>query len=185
MQETNPGLTTPLIFHKIHNIRYLQTLIERSAMEYQQIIPKTELARNTRQVLQAVQRGQTAIIESHGQAEAAILEIDDYRILRAVMRYHAQKTEIDPDTGLSAAALSELDDPQEKVDQVLAYYLEEGISLGRAAELLGLPWLDLRTRFLRLDVPILVGPDQPEEVQAELRAIKAWESKDGGADLPG
>jgi len=56
--------------------------------------------------------------------------------------------------------------------------------MGRAAELLGLPWLDLRTRFLRLDVPILVGPDQPDEVLAELRAIKAWESEDGGADIP-
>jgi hypothetical protein len=34
----------------------------------------------------------------------------------------------------------------------------------------------LRTRFLRLDVPILVGADQPEEVLDEIRAIKAWES---------
>ena len=73
--------------------------------------------------------------------------------------------------------LAALEDPQEKVDQVLAYYLNEGISLGRAAELLGLSWLDLRTRFLRLDVPILVGPDQPEEVLTEIRAVKRWESK--------
>jgi prevent-host-death family protein len=145
-------------------------------MEYQQIVPKTDLARKTRQVLQAVQRGQTAIIESHGQPEAAILDIEDYRILRAVMRYHAHKIAVDPEAGLSEAALAELEDPQDKVDQVIAYYLDEGISLGRAAELLGLPWLDLRTRFLRLDVPILVGPDQPDEVLDEIRAIKAWES---------
>lgn len=152
-------------------------------MEYQQIVPKTELARRMRKVLQAVQRGQTAIIENHGQPEAAILEIDDYRILRAVMRYHAQKIEVDTDTGLSNEALAELEDPQNRVDLVLAYYLEEGISLGRAAELLGLPWLDLRTRFLRLDVPILVGPDEPEDILAEIRAIKGWESEDAGSDI--
>jgi prevent-host-death family protein len=145
-------------------------------MKYHQIVPKTELARKTRQVLQAVQRGQTAIIESHGQPVAAILGIDDFRILRAVMRYHAHKIEVEPEAGLSTAALAGFADPQEKVDRVIAYYLDEGISLGRAAELLGLPWLDLRTRFLRLDVPILVGPDQPDEVLDEIRAIKAWES---------
>lgn len=153
-------------------------------MDSQQILPKTDLARRTRQVLQAVQRGQTAIIESHGQPEAAILEIDDYRILRSVMRFHAHKIEFDPETGPTDASLAGFEDPQEKVDQVIAYYLEEGISLGRAAELLGFPWLDLRTRFLRLDVPILVGPDQPDEVLAELRAIKRWESENAGTDSP-
>jgi len=151
-------------------------------MEYQQIVPKTDLARKTRQVLQAVQRGQTAIIESHGHPEAAILNIEDYRILRAGMRHHAHKIAVDPEAGLSEAALAELEDPQDKVDQVIAYYLDEGISLGRAAELLGLPWLDLRTRFLRLDVPILVGPDQPDEVLDEIRAIKRWESEAAGSD---
>ena len=55
---------------------------------------------------------------------------------------------------------------------VIAYYLGEGISLGRAAALLGLPWLDLRSRFLRLDGPFLVGPDQAAEGLAELNAIK-------------
>jgi prevent-host-death family protein len=152
-------------------------------MESLQFIPKTDLARKTRQVLKAVQRGQTAIIESHGQPEAAILDIVDYRILRAVMRFHANKIEIDPEAGLSHETIAALKEPQEQYDLVLAYYLGEGISLGHAAELLELPWLDLRARFLRLDVPILAGPDQPAEVLAEINAIKKWEAEDAAPDI--
>ena len=58
----------------------------------------------------------------------------------------------------------------------------EEISLGRAAQLLGLSWLDLRSRFLLLDVPILVGPDQPTEVLAEINGIKKWEVEDNTPD---
>lgn len=126
-------------------------------MEFLNFIPKTDLARKTRQVLKAVHRGQIAIIRSYGQPVAAILDIVDYRILRAVMWFYANKIEIDPEAGLSHETIAALKEPQKQYDQVIAYYLGEGISLGRAAELLELPWLDLHTRFLRLDVPILVG----------------------------
>ena len=44
-------------------------------------------------------RGQTALIESHGKPGAAIIDIIDYRILRAVMRYHARPPQIDVDAG--------------------------------------------------------------------------------------
>ena len=47
---------------------------------------------------------------------------------------------------------------QAQYDLILAYYLAEEISLSRAAELLDLPWLDLRTCFLRLDVPLRPAP---------------------------
>lgn len=46
-------------------------------MEFLQYSPRTDLARKTRQVLKTVQCGQTAIIESHGQPEAAILDLVD------------------------------------------------------------------------------------------------------------
>ena len=55
-----------------------------------EIIPhvrKTDLARNTRQIIRKVQRGQTILIENHGQAEVAILDIVDYYILRALAAY--------------------------------------------------------------------------------------------------
>ena len=59
-------------------------------------LPKTELARKTRQVLREVQRGYTVLIESHGQAEAVILDIVDYRIVRGFMAYHTRPPKVNP-----------------------------------------------------------------------------------------
>lgn len=56
-----------------------------------QRVSRTELARNTRRVLSDVQRGRTTLIETHGVPEAALLDIVDYRILRAVMHYYAER----------------------------------------------------------------------------------------------
>lgn len=143
-------------------------------MEYAQHIPKTLLARKTRQVLQSVQRGQTAIVENHGQPEAAIIDIIDYHIVRAVLRYHANPAELDPEAGLSDSKLEGIDDLQARFDIVLAHYLGQVISLGRAAELLNLAWVDLRFRFSRLDVPLYLSPETMEEAQAEIDAILSW-----------
>jgi predicted HTH domain antitoxin len=60
---------------------------------------------------------------------------------------------------------------------VIAYYIAGAISLGRAAELLELPWIDLRTRLHRLGVPIRVGPETVEELRAEVEALKVWEEQ--------
>jgi hypothetical protein len=136
-------------------------------MESIQHVRKTDLARNTREVLNTVMRGQTALIESHGKAEAAIIDIVDYLILRAVMRYHARPPEIDANAGLTDAAVQAISDPQARYDLVLAHYLAGSISLGRAAELLKLPSFDLRLRFVRLDVPLRLGPATIEEALAE------------------
>jgi predicted HTH domain antitoxin len=48
------------------------------------------------------------------------------------------------------------------------------ISLGRAAELLGLSWLDLRTRCLRLDVPLRTAPADLAETSADVETAGAW-----------
>jgi hypothetical protein len=140
-------------------------------------ISKTSLARNTRQVINAVMRGQTAVVDSHGQPEVAILDIVDYRIIRAVMRYHAQKPEIDAEAGLADERVTVLSDVQDRFDLVLAHYLAESISLGRAAELLDIYQLDLRARFARLDVPLRIGPATLEEARAEVEAIRKWTSE--------
>ncbi len=147
-------------------------------MNFVQHIPKTDLARKTRQVLLAVQRGQTTIVENHGQPEAAIIDIIDYRIVRAVLRYHANPLDIDPEAGLPDSALDRVDDdPQARFDLVLAHYLAKAISLGRVAEMLDLAWADLRFRFNRLDVPIFVGPENMEELKQELETLQKWESE--------
>jgi hypothetical protein len=139
-----------------------------------QRVSKTYLARNTRRVINEVQRGYTAVIESHGEPEVAVIDITDYYILRAVLRYHARQPEIDAQGGLADAAVAALDNSQARYDLVLAHYLAGAISLGRAAELLNLPWLDLRTRFLRLEVPLRTAPATLEEARADAETARAW-----------
>jgi predicted HTH domain antitoxin len=139
-----------------------------------QYIPKTELARNTRQVINSVLRGQPAVVESYGQPEVVIIDIIDYHIVRAVMRYYAHQPEIDPEAGLPDQEVEAISDPQEGFDLVLAHYLAGAISLGRAAELLDLSWLDLRTRCLRLDVPLRAGPTDVDEARADVELAEVW-----------
>ena len=140
-------------------------------MRYVQHVRKTDLARHTHQVINAVLRGQTAVIESHGQPEAAIIDILDYRILRAAMRYYAQQPEIDVEAGLSDQEKA-LPNLQDRFNLVMAHYLAGTISLARAAELLGLSWLDLHTRCLRLDVPLRTAPANLAEAKANIKAAK-------------
>ena len=143
-------------------------------MNTAQYIPKTELARNTRQVINSVLRGQPAVVESYGQPEVAIIDIVDYYIVRAVMRYYAHQPGIDPEGGLPDQEVEATSDSQERFDLVLAHYLGGAISLSRTAELLDLSWLDLRTRCLRLDVPLRVGPTDLDEAQADVEVAEAW-----------
>ncbi len=146
-------------------------------MESVRRVRKTDLARNTRQILNAVQRGQTTLIENHGEPEAAIIDIIDYRIMRAVLRYYARPPKIAPDQGLPDDEMQEVTEPQGRYNRVIAHYLAGSISLARAAELLALPSLDLRTRFLRLDVPVRSGPANEDEVWADLDAARRWNAE--------
>lgn len=149
-------------------------LIQEVAMESVRRVRKTDLARNTRQVISAVLRGQTAFIESHGEPEAAIIDIADYRILRATMRYHARHPSIDLQKGLPDADVTAVSNLEERYDLVIAHYLSGSISLARAAQLLDLPSLDLRARFLRLDVPIRTAPIDDAEMWADVDAARQW-----------
>jgi hypothetical protein len=137
-----------------------------------QRVSRTELARNTRRVLSDVQRGRTTLIETHGEPEAVLVDIIDYRILRAVMRYYAEKPEIDVEAGLPDSALQNVDDPQARYSIVFAHYLANSISSARAAELLDLPWLELRARCLRLDVPLRSAPGNAEAAAADALAAE-------------
>ena len=140
-------------------------------MEYIQHVRKTDLARNTSQIIKGVQRGQTVLIENHGQVEAAIMDIIDYRILRALTLYYTRRPKLNP-AGLEVQALQNLENPQEKYALVLAHYLAGAISLGRTAELLELHSLELQTRFVRLDVPLNLGPKDIQDAKAEVDAAR-------------
>lgn len=142
-------------------------------MDTIQRVGKTDLARHTKEILRAVQRGQMAIVEGHGRAEVAILDVVDYWLMRAVMVYYAHPTPPPPTiTGLTTDMVDAIEETQERYNLVMAHYLAEAISLGRAAELLGLTWLDLRMRAVKLAIPQRHLTE--EDVTADLNNALTW-----------
>ncbi len=57
---------------------------------------------------------------------------------------------------------------------VVSAYLDEEISLARAASLLGLHPLELREQFLEKGIPLQLGPIDEADAQAEIDAMRAW-----------
>ena len=57
---------------------------------------------------------------------------------------------------------------------VIGAYQDEQINLGKAAELLGLPEIELRERFIELGIPLRIGPANLAEARAEVEAVRAW-----------
>jgi len=76
-------------------------------------------------------------------------------------------------------ALQRLLDEDEELrwSVVINTYLDEEISLARAASLLGLHPLELRERFIEKGVPLHLGPTDKADAQAEVDAIRAWKRK--------
>ena len=60
---------------------------------------------------------------------------------------------------------------------VVGAYLDEEISLGKAAELLGLSWIETRDLFREKGIPLKLGPETMEEAVAEVEAARAYASK--------
>jgi prevent-host-death family protein len=149
-------------------------------MVHTSIISRTDLARRTRQVLDRARRGDTIIVESYGEEQVVVMDAIDYRILRALAAYQAPSispmatddSNLEP-TGLSEAQVERVQQqaggsPQARWNKVIAAYLDEHISLGRAATLLSLSSYELDERFRRLEVPRRIGPRTEEEAKAEV-----------------
>jgi antitoxin (DNA-binding transcriptional repressor) of toxin-antitoxin stability system len=141
-------------------------------METIQTVRKTDLARRTRKVIRDAQKGVTIVVENHGEPEVAIVDILDYRILRALIRFYVEPTALETGALLAMDVDGELE-RDEKVEVVMTHYLAGAIELDRAAELLQTPALDLRTRFLRLDVPLRRETAATEEGGNDERSA-AW-----------
>ena len=119
-------------------------------------ISKTDLARNTREVIEQVKRGQLITVQSYGEDQIVLLDALDYRILRALGHYAVRA---------NAPEDAEL-------DRVITAYLDETINLGKAAEQLGLSRFELMDRFERLGVPLRIGPASVDEAREEVRAAR-------------
>jgi len=147
------------------------------------VISRTDLARHTRRILDRVRRSGPVIVTGHGDEQAVVLDITDYRLLRAAAAYRLKReatrpqAEADIPRGLSeeevqAAIEAAGGDVQAGWNRVLAAYWDGNISLGRAAELLGLSRFELMERMHRLGLPIYMGPQTVEELEAELADLE-------------
>lgn len=119
-------------------------------------ISQADLAKKTQEVVDRVQHGEVAVVETSGQEQAVLLDPVDFRLLQAL----AQCAIGDRERRL----------PGHPDVEALQSYLAEEISLGKTAELLGLSRFELQDRFFRLGVPLRLGPATLEEAQAEIAA---------------
>lgn len=120
-------------------------------------ISKTDLARRTREVLDQARRGQMIIVRSYGEDQVVLLDILDYRILKALA-----SNVLAPDARLS------IDDTEKAIHA----YLNEDISLAKAAELLGVSRYELLERFERMGLPLRQGPQAMDEALDEVNAAR-------------
>jgi hypothetical protein len=135
-------------------------------------VTQDDLARDPSAILETVRREGSALVERQGEPQAAIIDVIDYRLLRAAA--HAQ---VEPPgqaanehtlvQELSDKELAKASDTQARYNLVVKWHLAGLISTGRMAELLGLPFIDLSTRFHRLGIPLRVGPPTVEEIRRD------------------
>ena len=141
----------------------------------EQIVTQTELARRTRAILQQAIEGHIILVHRFGEEQIALLDIHDYRLLRAAASYKARpqapvaNLEETP-AGLDDARVEEAwnqQGPQAAWNLVIHAYLDGDISLGRAAALLGLNRFDFQARFQRLGLSLRTGPADAAEVMED------------------
>ena len=144
------------------------------AMQPLRSVASGELSPKARELLDAVQRGETIFFEAEGEEEAVLIGAIDYRILRAVMHALTSRPDIEPKEGLPERKLMGEPRSQERFNQVIAHYLAEGISLSRASELLEMAPSRLRARFDRLEIPRRVAPLGREETRHDVQTALNW-----------
>jgi len=112
------------------------------------------------------------------QVTSALAELQDEQllVLLEVLRILRSKQEVlllgETDRKL-LRALAARHDSAEVWQGVIDDYLNERISIGRAAELPGIPMLDLRSRFQKLGTSPRWGTQSVEEAQEEINAAAA------------
>ncbi|MCP4397678.1 MAG: UPF0175 family protein [bacterium] len=57
---------------------------------------------------------------------------------------------------------------------IVGAYRDGRINLGKAAELLELPEIELRKHFVKLGIPLRIGSEDLMEARAEVDAVCAW-----------
>jgi predicted HTH domain antitoxin len=120
-------------------------------------ISRTDLARNTREIVDQVRKGYTVFVQSYGEDQIVLLDLLDYKILKALVDYALREA-----TDLRAG----------DVNEVMHRYLDEQISLAKASEILGLSRYELMERFDRLEIPLRLGPETLADAQEEIASAQ-------------
>ena len=123
-------------------------------------ISQADLTNNIEEVVDRVQRGEVTVVESSGHEPIVLMDLLDFRLLRALARCAIDEKE-------------RAQEPEDSDAKVLQAYLAEEINLGKAAELLNLSRFELQARFLRLGVPLRIGPTTLDEAWAEIEAARS------------
>jgi hypothetical protein len=135
-------------------------------------IQRAALVSALAEVFDAVRRGETVVVDEGDEPRVAIIDMTDFHILRAVTSYYAERPAIEPEAGLSDGAVADLTG-QELFNVTLSHYLSDAISLSRAAEILKTAWVELRSRFARLGVPLRTAPESDQEAWEDVLAARA------------
>lgn len=120
-------------------------------------ISRTDLARNTREIVDQVRKGDTVIVQSYGEDQIVLLDVLDYKILKALVDY-SLRGHADLQSG--------------HVSEVMHRYLDEQISLSKASEMLGVSQYELMSHFERLGIPLHLGPETLEDAQEEIASAQ-------------
>jgi len=107
------------------------------------VISRFDLEHNLGEIVSRVRRGELMVLTNSGEEEVILIDPTDFRLLQAVAGSAADSAQMAPEA------------------RVVRDYLDERITLGKAAEELGLSRFDLRDRFCRLGIPGLVAELEP------------------------
>jgi predicted HTH domain antitoxin len=121
------------------------------------IVSQNDLANKTQEILDRIHRGEVVVVEESGREQVVLMNSLDFRLLQALAQCAIEKNERG----------QEADDSDVRA---LRAYLAAEITLGKAAELLGLHRLELQARLRRLGVPLYLGPASLEEARSEVAA---------------
>ena len=122
-------------------------------------ITQADLARKTQEVVDRVRHGEVTFVKASGEKQVVLLDALDFRLLQA----------------LAQCAVKESgEEGEDQGARALRAYLSDEISLGKAAELLGLSRFELQARFHSLGIPLRLGPASLEEARAEVAAARKF-----------
>lgn len=145
-------------------------------------VSRTDLARNTRGIIELARQGNLILVESYGEEQVALLDVRDFRLLQAAARYRRSREAPVNTPGLSPRGLTEVEiaqalaaangDEQARWNRAVGAYLDGDINLARMAELLRMPRFELMDRLDRLGLPLLAGALTREEALAGLGGLR-------------